>query len=907
MALWSRVMIGLRALVQNRRVEQELDDEVQEYLETAVQGKMAAGMTREQAVRAARIDIGSLEAVKDRVRDVGWESRVETIWRDVRYALRMMRRSPGVSAVAVFTMAIGIAAATSMFGIMRNLLLAPPPHVAAPDRVFRLHKMFPPSGPQGEPYIGSRTSYPFFEVVARQATSLEAVAGYVDSKTPAGTGSDARLTRSVMVSAGFWKTLGARPALGRFIEDAEAHPATGSRVVVLGHAFWRGPFGGRADAIGRTLRIKGQPYEIVGVAPRGFRGIELADVDLWLPLFAREDGSGRSVTWHKSGSSSNLTLVARLKTQAAAEQASAELTTLYRAFLEQVYDPRETAERARIGEARTVLGPITGGLGEDLRTIPEARIAAWLVGVAFLLLTIACANVAGLLLLRAIRRRREIAMRLALGASRRRLALQLLTESSILALLGGCAALLTVVWTGAWLQRRLLPAMAWEPSTFFDPSVLATAGLCVIGAACAAGMAPLYYARADGVWALRDGGTRGPAKRPRMLSALIAVQGALSVVLLVGAGLFLRSVHNARTVDIGLDRDSVLTVQIDFSGTGRSAADVAAFFERALERASALPGAAQASLATSVPLRNARGGSSLRLPGRSDLPRLATGGPYVNAVTPGFFAAAGMRLREGREFVEQDRNRGGVIVVNEALAKLYWPDRSAIGECVHLRREAGCTTVVGVVADARGFRIVEEDRYLYYYRPLDYRPLAAGEREDRALLLRMAPGAKGVEGTVRRTMLELDPDLPFIDIRTLGEALDPQMRPWRLGASVFTAFGTLAVVLAMIGLWSSVAYAVSQRTQEFAIRMALGASRGSLVTLMLGDGLRNALTAVAGGLVLAGVASRYMTDLLYAVSPRDPLVFAAVAAGILTIATIASLLPAWRVSAIDPVAALRAD
>ena len=906
MRMFRRVVGGIRALIRNGHVERELDAELREYFDTAVDRRMSAGMSRAEAERAARVDMGSLEALKDHVRDAGWESRIGTVLQDLRYAVRMVRRAPGLAVVVVVTIAIGVGAATSMFSIMRNLLLAPPPHVTEPDRVYRLHQVFP--GDDGSDDVFAATSYPFYELVASRATSLEAIAAYARTDLAVGTGPDARMAHAVIVSAGFWRTLGPRPALGRFIQDHEAHPATGSRVVVLGHAFWRRHFNGSANVVGSTLRIKGQPYEIIGVAPLAFRGIELADVDLWLPMFAETDGA-RTAGWHTARTSYNLTLVGRLKRELTTAQASAELSTLYSAFLLEAYGPgmyadpaREAAFRERNRRARTVLGPAKGGLGTDLRRIPEARVTAWLVGIAFVLLAVACSNVAGLLLLRAVARRREIAMRLALGASRGRLARQLLTESSLLAVMGGVAAGWTMTWSGAWLQRTILPAMAWEPTGVVEPSVIGIAALCVFVAAFSAGMAPLWYARVDGTSALRDSVLRGPGQRPRMLTGLLAVQGALTVVLLVGAGLFLRSLHNARTVDLGLDRDNVMAVAIDFSGSGRPAADVAAFFERALERASTVPGVTRASLTFSVPLRSAHGGGSLRLPGRASLPAYPTGGPYMNSVTPGFFATTGMRIKLGRDFLEQERTSGGAIIVNETMANLYWPGRSPLGECVYRRRQTTCTTVVGVVADARRFNIIEQERYLYFYEPM---PVTA--TDSRALLVRVGSGATRVETTLRRALLDLDPGLPFIDIATLGEVLEPQIRPWRLGASIFTAFGMLAVILAVIGLWSSVAYAVSQRTPEFAIRMTLGAHRGSLITLMLKDGLRVALTAIAAGLLVAAVASRYLTDLLYGVSPRDPLVFVAVAAGMLSIAGLASLFPAWRVSGIDPAAALRMD
>jgi putative ABC transport system permease protein len=905
MAVFTRILGGIRALARKTRAEAELDAELREYLDAAIDQKIAAGMNRTEAERAARAEMGSLEAVKDHVRDVGWESRVEAVWQDLRYAMRMVRRGPALAAVVVMTIAIGVGAATSMFSIMRNLLLAPP-HVADPDRVFRLHQVFPKDDGTDDIFAG--TSYPFYELLVGRATSLDAVAAYTGTELAVGTGPDARMARAAMVSAGFWRTLGPRPALGRFIEDDEAHPATGARVVVLGHAFWRGRFGGSDRVIGSTLRIKGQPYEIIGVAPRGFRGVELADVDLWLPMFAYGDGSDHP-RWHTAATSFNVALVARLKEQAASAQASAELSTLYSTFLLEAYGPktyndpvRDAAFNERNRRARTVLGALGGGLGGDLQRLPEARITTWLVGIAFVLLAIACSNIAGLLLLRAVARRRELAMRFALGASRRRLALQLLTESSLLAVLGGVAAALAVIWAGAWLQRTILPSMAWEPTRVVEWSVISVAVLCVIAAALCAGMAPLWYVRADDTSAVRDGVLRGPQKRPRMLTGLLAVQGALTVVLLVGAGLFLRSLHNARTEDLGLDRDNVLAVNIDFSGTGRPVAEVAAFFERALERASAIPGITHASLAMNAPLRGARGGGSLRLPGRDGLPESPTGGPYHNKVTPGFLATTGMRLLKGRDLLESERNQGSAILVNETMANLYWPGKSPIGECVYRNRRKTCTTVVGVVADSRRFNLIENERYVYFYEAMP-----TNATDSRALLVRKNARATGVEANLRRMLLDLDSNLPFVDIATLGDAIEPQLRPWRLGASIFTAFGAVAVILAIVGLWSSVAYTVSQRTQEFAVRMTLGAHRTSLISLMLKEGVRDALIATTAGIGIALLASRYLTDLLYGVSPRDPIVFAAVAAGTLAVATLASLLPAWRISGIDPAAALRMD
>ena len=304
----------------------------------------------------------------------------------------------------------------------------------------------------------------------------------------------------------------------------------------------------------------------------------------------------------------------------------------------------------------------------------------------------------------------------------------------------------------------------------------------------------------------------------------------------------------------------------------------------------------------SIPLRMARGGS-LRLPGSDGVLTTPSGAvPLVNYVTPGFFEATGMRTREGRDFLEAERVRGQVMVVNETLARLAWPDRPAVGECVYRFDQEACTTVVGVVADARRFRLVGEEPHPYFYEPLP-----SDDTGPRALLVRMAPGQRRLDRVLRREISALDAGVPFIRIETLGEALDPQIRPWRLGASLFAVFGLLAVLLAAIGLWSSVSYAVSRRKHEFAVRLAVGASRSELVRLVLSDGLRTALIASAAGLLIAAGAAHLIADLLLDVSPRDPAVFAAVAAGVLAVGTLASLWPALRASRVDPAEALRAE
>ena len=725
-------------LFRRRALSEDVRNEIESHVAMQADLNRRSGMSPDEALRAARRRFGNVTAVRERLHDFHGFGWVETFIGDVRYAVRGLGRNPAFSLVAVLTAAIGVGAVAGMFGVLQTLLLAPPPHVETPDRVFRLHELFPNARGGAEPAEpGTRTSYPFYEWLVEHADTLESVAAYAQTDLAVGIGSDARMTRAVMVSAGFWRTLGVRPALGRFLLDPEAHPATGARFVVLGHGFWQRRFDGRPDVLGDTLRIKGQPYEIVGVAPRGFRGVELADVDLWLPLFARDDGSSRAVRWHTSGTSYALTLVGRLRPDVTLAQSEAHLTGLQRTFLEETIAPLFPPGVTPLGlyrEARVLLGPVTGGFGSDLRPIPEARVTAWLFGVAVVLVAIACLNAAGLLLLRAMRRRREIAVRLALGISRWRLARQLLTESLVLALLGGAAAFAVLVLSRAWLQRTILPTMAWETATVVNPGVLAVAAGATLVTAFAAGISPLWYAGRDALPAIQGRLLDAAGRRPRLQGALLAAQGALSVMLLVGAGLFLRSLHNAATLDIGLDRDNVVSIRVDFTGAGREPDDVARFYEAALERVSALPGVTRTSLARDIPLRTARA-ETFRLPGRDDRVTTPTrGAPFVNFVTPGFFETTGMRIRAGRGFLESERAQGQVIVVNETLARAGLAEPVAARRMRLSVREARVHTVVGVVADARRFSLVEDSQ------PFFYALLPSGDTGPRALLVRTAPG-----------------------------------------------------------------------------------------------------------------------------------------------------------------------
>jgi predicted permease len=884
----------------------DIDDELRFHFESRAADLRALGVPADEVSRRIAEEFGDERATRERLLEIGHRRETkrarmlwwDAAWSDLRYALRGLRTNALLTVTIIATLAIGIGATAAMYGVMRRLLLALPPHVAQPEALGKVYFRATPK--DDAPYVLDRFSYPFYEQLHGRMRTLSGVGAYLNEGVVVGSGRDAQAVRSTMTSAGFWRTLGVAPVAGRLIADDESHPAHGARVVVLSHAFWQLRYAGDHGAVGQTLLVNGRPYRIVGVTPRGFRGVELYPTDVWLPLFAYEDGSGEAVTWHTDTDTRWLSYVVRLGPGVTRAQAEADASAQFRAHAD---DIARSAQPESFDPTNIHLPALTGGLDDRMTRRPEATVSVWLVGVAGLLLAIASANVAGLLLLRALRRRREIAVRLALGMSRRRLAALLFIESGLLAALGAAASILVVVWGRAWVDRVMLSSLSGERPGF-DWPMLGIAAACTVSTAIVTGLVPLLQIRGTITAGLREGGQYGSARRSWMHRGLLVGQTALSTVLLVGAGLFLSSLHRISSLDLGMDVQNVLAVSVDFTGTDRPVRDQMAFFERALDRVRALPGAQAASVAMQAPLRGARAGS-FKLPGAAKPVFDRSGAaPWMNFVSDGFFDATGMRIVRGRGFTSSDRTGPPVMIVNEGLAALAWPGQSGIGECVFADEgpKNVCTTVVGIVANARSFRLVEENH------PWLYLPLAPDEGDRRVLLVRVAPGdADRMTGTVRRAVQELESNVPYVGVSVLGDMLNPDMRPWRMGATLFTAFGILAAMLAALGLYSAVAYAVTQRTREIGVRMAVGAVAGDVMRLIVADGLRIAIVGVTLGLIIAVSASGRLRDLLFETSPRDPIVLAIVGGGLIALAVLASLAPARRASGVNPATALRGD
>ncbi|HUF25790.1 MAG TPA: ABC transporter permease [Gemmatimonadaceae bacterium] len=886
-------------------VQRDAEQEVRFHIEMRVQELVAKGLTLEQARAEAVRRFGDVERTRARIEQLDRErlgqERRAAWWsaaaQDVRYAVRGLRRQPGFTAVVVLTLGLAIGANATMFGIVDRLLLRAPPHVVDADRVARV---FFVQQPEGLPVRQTdRASFPQFATLRDTVRAFERMAAVFTTDVILGEGADARTIRGAMATAGFFPLLGVQPALGRFYHEDEDRPPVGTPVAVLGHGFWQRELGGDITVLGRELRVDGVAYTVIGVTPEGFTGIDLEQVDAWLPISVAARAGVADDDWHSDRSMAWIQVVARLRSGADVRQANAEATAAYLSYIRGL----RWADAVLPQEPRVELAPLLRERGPDRGD--GSRIATWLAGVAAIVLVIACANVGNLLLARAMRRRREIAVRLALGAGRGRLIAQLLTESLLLAALGGVAGLLIARWVGAIVRSVLLPDIVWT-ERMLDPRILGFSAAAALLTGLLAGLVPALQAlRPDITVALKAGAREGGGRRSRLRTTLMLSQAALSVVLLVGAGLFVLSLHNVRTDDLGFAADRVLVAGLDWRGADVTPAERIEAYRRAHERVRELPGVRSASIGSMTPFYTMMS-PELHVPGWDSLPRPGGWGPLLHAVSPEHFATMGTRILSGRGFTDAE-NRAGVArvaMVNQAMAALLWPGENPLGKCLIVGDETSpCSEVIGVVQDARATDI-RPTPVMQYYVPVEQGQWRGSLR---TLFIRTDGEPDLLIGALRSELQAAAPAASYAHIRPMLELIDPQIRPWRLGATMFTAFGLLALALAAVGLYSVMAYSVAQRTHEMGVRMALGAGGGDVVRLVLGEGLRIAGLGIALGALIAIVAGRRVAGLLYDVAPNDPRVFGVVVATLLVIAAVASMIPALRASRVDPITALRAE
>ena len=828
-------------------------------------------------------------------------ARRDAFLQDLRYAVRGLRARPGFTLAVVLTLALGIGANAAMFSVVDRLLFRPPPLLRDPALVHRVNLA---RSYRGKEFVGEGVQYQRFVDLTRWTHSFARTAEFTDRKLAIGVGTESREMQVAAVSAGFFGFFDAAPSLGRYFTAAEDTPPNGTPVAVLGYGFWQTRYGGHRDVLGQTLRIGATLYTIIGVAPRGFAGLWPGEPPAtYIPITAYGGEMGanlrlRGEQWWSTYHWTWASMIVERNPGVSLAAANADLTAAYlRSYLAaEAGDSRSTPlEQLR---PHAIAASVLEERGPNESS--EAKVATWITGVALVVWLIACANVANLLLARALGRRREIAVRLALGVSRGRLAMQLLIESLLLALLGGAAGVLVAQWGGAVLRAELLSNTSGA-TVVTDPRTLLFAGVAALLAGLLTGLAPIFQTgRADLTRDLKAGTREGAVHRSRTRVALLLLQGALSVVLLVGAGLFVRSLRNVEHVHLGYDPDSVLVVDMQMRGVQLDSAHTVALLRRLLQEVQSMPGVAHASRQITMPFWSTWN-TDLHVAGIDSVDRL--GEFDLNAVTADYFATMGTRLLRGRGITDQDvAGAPLVMVVSDAMARVLWPGRDPLGECVRVGGDTvPCSTVVGVAENIMSRSLSDDPGFFYYLSSAQANPDMGG------LFVRVRGYAPRSRETIRRRLQPLMPGAAYVTVTPLTDVLGAQARSWQLGATMFTVFGLLALVLAAIGLYSVIAYNVAQRTHELGVRVALGAQVPDLVRLVLVEGMRLALVGVLLGAGIALIVGRWVKPLLFAVSPRDPVVFVAVAVVLLAIAALASFIPARRAGRVDPMRALRTE
>ncbi len=821
---------------------------------------------------------------------------MEILIQDVRYGLRMLFRNPGFTLVAILSLALGIGANTTIFTLVNTVLLHPIP-VRDPERLVSLFTVDEKNKNNQFNLFG--TSHPNYKDYRDQNGAFEETAAYVGSAINLSGGGEPEQVAGDLVSGNFFSLLGVEPVLGRaFLPEEDkvdgAHPVT-----ILSDRLWRRRFATDPALVGKPITLNGQSFTVVGIAPPGFQGVNtLGGPDLWVPLamhgqilsgFVAENFEDRRALLFNA--------VGRLKPGVTLEQAQGGLRTIA-ARLEKEYPEPNT------GRSVTLLPVSQTTINPNIRRLFVVA-GGLLMTVVGLVLLIACANVANLLLARATGRRKEIAIRLSMGAGRLRLVRQLLTESVVLALLGGAAGLLVAFWA-----RDLL--LAFRPPQFFfgqfdldlDARVLLFTLLVSLATGVVFGLAPaLQASRPDLVVELKERtGQPGHAgRRVNLRSVLVVGQVALALVSLIGAGLFLRSLRNTERIDPGFDARNLLTLSFDVDALGFDRVRGEEYHRRLLETVKAIPGVRSASLSANLPM----GGGI----GRTVFPegQEASAGAVgqfttANEMSVGYFDTLGMSLRRGRDINDMDREGAPlVVVINEAMAKQFWKGEEAIGRRFKFFGDEAFREVVGVVEDAKIFTLGEDPQ------PQAYIPVLQLYNPGMTLNVRAAGDGATLLPTVRRQVQELQPTMPLTNVQTAGQLIAQVLWAPRMGAALLGIFGLIALTLAAIGIYGVMSYAVNQRTVEFGLRMALGASPRDVLRMVLRQGMFLVACGLLIGIITALLATRLVDAFLVGLSATDPLTYAFISLLLAAVAALAGYVPARRATRVDPMVALRSE
>jgi len=884
MSLWRQIRGGLRVLIHRNAADQDLADEVAHYLDQAAAEFEARGMTPEDARRAARMQLGNAGIVREHVRSAGWENFAGATWSDLRYASRGLRRAPGFALVAVLTLALGIGANTAIFSAVNTILFEPLPY----PHSARLLMIW-------DTYQGQRSDVTFhtYRELAERDRSLQAIAALEPWQPTMSGSSEPERLNGQSVSSGFFSVLGVGPEIGRDFEKPD-DAFGGPKVAILSYSLWQRDFGGERSILGRQITLDGDSYTVIGVMPRSFEDVLAPSSEIWSTMNYDPDHI-RETSGPEWGH--HLHLIARLRAGVSGQQARSELEVIART---------PVSGFPRVPWAALGSGFIVDSLQDDVtRGVRPALLA--ILGAVTLVLLIACVNVASLLLARGAQRRGEFAMRIALGARRGRLIRQLLTESLLLAGLGGALGLLAAelgIHALAALSPAQLPRAA---SISANGAVFAFTFIMTLLIGVAVGLIPaLRESRSDPHAGLQQAANRSTSGHQTARRALAVAEVALALVLLVSAGLLLHSLERLFAVPSGFDPSNLLTMQVQISSHKYDDHDARRrFYAQALEAVRRTPGVASAAMVSLLPLGS--DAYSNEAGGRygAEFEDERSFDVFRYAITPGYFETMGIALRRGRYL-----NRGDVagapqaLVISESLAKKEFGNRDPLGARVHLGpRNRAWYTVAGVVADVKQASLSAEDSDAAYIT-LEQSWFAD---DAMSVVVRGLGDAASLSPYVRKAIWSVDKDQAIVQVAAMPELVAAREAQRRYASILFEAFGLTALALAAIGIYGMLAGSVTERRREIGLRMALGASPENILGMFVRDGV--GLAAVGMGIGLAGAAgaSRALESLLFGVSPLDPLVYAAVVAILGLVAALAGWLPASRAAKIDPAATLRAE
>ena len=874
------MVAGIRALFRRKQVEQEMDEELRGYLDAAVQERMRLGMNQEQALRAARVEMGSMDAVKEEIRSIGWESSVESLWQDIRYGFRQLKRNPGFTVVVVLTLALGIGVNSTVFSVLNGLFLRGLP-VPEPERLVT----FSDTNFSWADYVTYRDQAKSFASLST-SYAFPFTANLNSTRPP-------QHIYGGLVTGNFLTTLGIKPGLGRGFLPDEDQISSPRPVVILSYQFWRTRFGGDPEILGKAIRLNNASYTVVGVMPSDLRTVDIGVApDLWAPMATLPhlditEAQAHPFTTDEQG----FWIFGRLKRGVSRQEALAEVNVIN----DRLRQAAGKKEKRPI--ALATAGVLPGELGKMFLGVSSVVMV-----IAGLVLLIACVNIANLLLARGTSRRREIAIRLAMGAGRGRVIRQLMTGNLILSILGAAAGLLLALAATKAVARVDLP-LPLPVILNFAPDLrvlLVTAGIAVL-TSLMFGLAPsARTTRLDVNSSLKDSDTASTAFATQWTrKVLVIVQVAVSVVVLVAATLFLHSLWNGFSVDLGFRPENLLIARLDTTAQGYSKERSALFFQQLEERVSALPGVRSASIAAPLPLAIYSSGSQVSVPGTS---RTVDANRHV--VGPRFFETMGIPILRGRSFRDIPASSPPVAVINRALAERLFPKEDPIGQHVHWWDQV--YEIAGVAGDAKSKTIGEAlTPCLYQLAAQKEADLDLFSSTGISLVVRTVGEPMAIAPVVQQEVERLDPGLPVYGVETMEQQVGKALVLARLAAWFLGSFGFLALTLAAVGLYGLMSYTVVARTREIAIRMALGASAARTLSMLARQGLSTVGVGLAAGLAASLAVGRLVSSLLYGVGSFDPLTFITVPIVLVFVACLAILAPARQAAKVDPMVALR--